>query len=272
MRKVLVTGATGFVGRAVCRALADGGFDVVASSRTGESDTVVLDVTEDARRIRGLVHQIAPWAVMHVAAAGVSTSRDDLVGLVDVNVRGTAVLLESAAAADVQRFVHVSTVLAAEADDAYGGTKAVAELLVGAVVRHGVPSTVTVRLPTLVGPGDADTKLVPTLVRHAIADEPFELRTPSRVRAYLHVTDAARALVRVCTDEDLSGIVEVPGCAEISLADLDTLIRARSSPSEAPAVLPRRTAVGDLQGWAPLTSLEDAIDQLIEHERSERAL
>lgn len=269
MRKVLVTGATGFLGRAVCQALADHGFRVVASSRTGQDGALVLDVTDEFSRVRDLVHEIRPWAILHVAAAGVSGSRDDLVSLVDVNVRGTAVLLQ--AAADVPRFVHVSTVLAAAADhDTYGATKAAAELLVRAASTNGGRSIVTVRLPVLIGPGDVETKFVPTLVRHAVAEEPSELRTPSRVRAYLHVTDGARALAHVCADENLSGTVEIPGCAEISVADLEELVRARANPSAVPSVPHRPVASSDVEGWVALMSLEASIDELIEHERSDR--
>jgi len=66
--KVLVTGGSGLLGRAVCRELRGGGFDVVgtALSRLGEG-LIGLDVT-DRSAVSACVDDVGPGVVIHCAA------------------------------------------------------------------------------------------------------------------------------------------------------------------------------------------------------------
>lgn len=64
--KVLVTGATGFVGRHLLAALADGGFEAVATSRAG-GGVGALDVA-DGEAVRRVIADVRPDAVVHLAA------------------------------------------------------------------------------------------------------------------------------------------------------------------------------------------------------------
>ena len=105
--KVFVTGAAGFLGRAVVKALSEKGHSVVALVRSDRS-------SDDAnvRFVRGDVRNTAPWAaelqgvdtVVHLAA-----SFEDLHSQIAVNVLGTERLLAAMGAASCRRLVHVST-------------------------------------------------------------------------------------------------------------------------------------------------------------------
>ncbi len=125
-RRVLVTGAAGFIGSHVAEALLRRGdrvrgldsFDpfydpaikrrnVEEVRRAGEFPVVEGDI-RDAAAVRDAIQGCD--AVVHLAAkAGVRPSLRDPVGYADVNVRGTAVLLEAAAAAGVRTFVAASS-------------------------------------------------------------------------------------------------------------------------------------------------------------------
>jgi dihydroflavonol-4-reductase len=116
MGRTLVTGATGFIGGHVVRALLERGDDVRvtvrASSRLDtlpESDVerVTADVT-DRRSIRRAMRGVE--RVFHVA--GSTSLRLPAADLRRVDVEGTRIVLDAAREAGVQRAVHVSSVAA----------------------------------------------------------------------------------------------------------------------------------------------------------------
>jgi dihydroflavonol-4-reductase len=116
-RTALVTGATGFVGGGIVRALVERGWDVVALSRTEGSAGALAsagarpalgDVAHPADILRAAA---GCEVVFHVAGLNTSCLRDPS-PLVRVNVEGTRNVLEAAARVGVRRFVHTSSAAA----------------------------------------------------------------------------------------------------------------------------------------------------------------
>lgn len=115
--KVLVTGATGFIGRFVCASLRDAGLQVRAAVRSAADPIARSDV--EAMTIGDLSAR-PPWeealagiqAVVHVAAiahVGGKPSAEALARCRAVNVDATAALATAAARTGVRRFVFVSS-------------------------------------------------------------------------------------------------------------------------------------------------------------------
>lgn len=167
-RRVAVTGATGFVGRATCERLASG-WDVVAISRQEGAGTArVLDL-DDVEGLRtafagceAVVHLAARVHVMHERSA------DPLAEFRRVNVSGTECVYRAAAAAGVHRFVFLSSVKVngegrdtpyGESDapaprDPYGRSKLEAEQRLAALsAQAGGCDVVVLRSPLVYGPG-----------------------------------------------------------------------------------------------------------------------
>lgn len=178
--KVLATGASGFLGRAVVRALQQAGHDVRTLQRrpsgvAGAEDHLgsVTDPDATAAAVEGVD------ALVHMAAK-VSLAGDPA-EFHAVNVEGTCTLLDAATAAGVTRIVHVSSPSVAHAGHAlqgvgaepadpagargeYARTKAEAELI--ALGRAGDAASLVVIRPHLVwGPGD--TQLIARVLDRA---------------------------------------------------------------------------------------------------------
>ena len=120
--RVFLTGATGFIGQHVARALRDRGHRVTALARPASRRRVPMGcgiVTGDVTDPKGWAAHLADHdAVLHLAA-------DYAIGPVDVgamhaiNVGGTRAVLDAAIAAKVPRIVHVSSTAALGAGDGH---------------------------------------------------------------------------------------------------------------------------------------------------------
>jgi nucleoside-diphosphate-sugar epimerase len=162
--KVLVTGASGFLGHAVCAELNARQHDVTALVRRPGSEppqtTPVQGDLSDADALKRVVEQAQPDAVIHLAAE-IATQRDQR-KIAAVNVVGTGRLLEACKAVEEPRFVFASTVVTGDAggaqldedsalpvETAYGRSKQEGERLVR---DSGLPHVI-LRPSHVYGPG-----------------------------------------------------------------------------------------------------------------------
>lgn len=108
--KVIVTGATGFFGPGIVARLRAAGHEVVPASR--RSAEAPMDVTDAASCRALLAAHPGTDAVVHAAAlAHVAPGPEAADRCVRVNVEGTRHIAAAAAAADVRRFIYISSVM-----------------------------------------------------------------------------------------------------------------------------------------------------------------
>jgi nucleoside-diphosphate-sugar epimerase len=177
--RVLVTGANGFIGAALCRALVLQGHAVRGAVRTPESASAMgkdslevvvvgnIDVkTEWSMALQGIDVVIHLAARVHVMR---EYADDPLLAFRSTNVGGTERLARSAAACGVKRLVYVSSIKVngegtadgqkyGESDlpapqDAYGISKYEAEQALHRVAQETGLEIVVVRPPLVYGPG-----------------------------------------------------------------------------------------------------------------------
>lgn len=165
-RRIFVTGATGFVGRAVLRALRHEGYTVRCLVRRGsESDLAGLEAIErvegDVLVRRGLEEDVAGCAaVIHLVGI---IRESPATGLTFENVHrhGTLNIVEAAAAAGVRRYLHMSALGArAGARSRYHQTKWAAE---EAVRASGLAWTIF-RPSAIYGAGDQFVTMLAQMV------------------------------------------------------------------------------------------------------------
>jgi nucleoside-diphosphate-sugar epimerase len=201
---VLVTGASGFLGRALVKHLVGAGADVRSLSRRAPPDLAAGEVGGDIRDPVAMARaMIGVSAVIHAAGLAHVFGRGDDAAFRDVNERGTDVVARAAVAAGVRHFVHVSSVAvygspgveAREGDEcrpstAYARSKAAAEACAIAAARGGMRVTI-LRMATLYGEGDRGN--VQRLLRALDRGWFVPLGSGANRKSLLFVADAARA-------------------------------------------------------------------------------
>nr|WP_316656349.1 NAD(P)-dependent oxidoreductase [uncultured Gellertiella sp.] len=210
--RVVVTGATGFLGQRLCHLLRDAGFDVVGLGRNRQigaaleaggmsfipHDLVTGSVEDSGKRIGradGFVH-----------AAALSSAWGPRKNFLMANVDGTQNALELARGLRATRFVQISSpsvsfryadqIAIRESDplpkpvNAYAESKQIAE---GHVLEAGDLAPVILRPRAIYGRGDV--ALLPRLLR-AVATGPLPLMRGGRALAHLtHVDDVCGAIL-----------------------------------------------------------------------------
>lgn len=209
--KVLVTGASGFVGRPLCDALGHAAYELVPAVRIsrglpGECVVGEIDAKTDWRVALQGVH-----AVVHLAArVHVMNDRtaDPLTTFRQVNVAGTLNLARQCVAAGVQRFVFISSIKVngeeraapyTEADtpapeDAYAISKWEAEQGLRQIAAETGLKMVILRPPLVYGPGVGANFLA--LLRAVARGVPLPLGAISNQRSLIYVDNLVDAMLR----------------------------------------------------------------------------
>ncbi|MEM8811176.1 MAG: NAD(P)-dependent oxidoreductase [Pseudomonadota bacterium] len=206
--RILVTGAGGFVGRHVARALAKSGHDVLASVHRSVPDS--LSDNPALRVVRFDMTASEPLdmdgsldGVVHCAAALPSVIQDPD-QLYRINVNGMERLLEGALKAGARSFVSCSSMSAfgkisdsevtldtpSIEPDAYGRAKLESERLLAEASSAGL-SGLSIRLPGVVGLGSHDNFLSGAMAR-ILKGEPVAARNPDALfNNIVHVDNLA---------------------------------------------------------------------------------
>ena len=210
--KVLVTGASGFVGSALCAYLVAKGNTVTGAVRSIPEKTLsgveywtVSDISADTSwseslaGINAVVHCAARVHVMSEA------SGDPLSAFREVNVRGTARLAEQAVENGVKRFVYISSVKVngevtdghpfkaddiPAPEDPYGISKWEAEQVLRSIADNTELEVVIIRPPLIYGPGVRANFL--RLMQGIMSGVPLPLGIPA---AFFSSTEAGGVLV-----------------------------------------------------------------------------
>lgn len=284
--RALVTGATGFVGRAVVDGLRRRGVAVVTLGRHADSD-VRVDLLDDAP-LDDAVRRAAADVLIHVAwyaehgkfwNAPVNTQW----------VTASQRLAESFCHAGGRRVVGVGTCAEYEwAQEAfcvetttplrpatlYGASKHQANQAMAAIcATHAVPYA-WARLFIPIGKGEPPGRLIPSVIAALRGErEPFAVGG-SALRDFLHVSDVGEALVALALSEG-GGAFNVGAGQPTRIADMVEHLAAALGKDAEPlrrlyAMRPGEPAAlfGDTTrlralGWSPRLSIEDALDRML---------
>ena len=215
MTRILLTGATGFVGRPLVRHLLQGGHELRCAIRTGSRSRLPRKKDVEVVETNDLFAESAEWwaaacerieTIIHIAwyaePGRYLTSDKNLDCMV-----GTLALARGAAQAGVRRFVGTGTCFEydlsyglltpstpLEPDSPYAAAKASTwQILASWLPEIGI-SFLWARLFYLYGEGEDPRRLVPYLHRQLSSGQPADLTSGEAVRDYIEVGRAAELL------------------------------------------------------------------------------
>ncbi|WP_175744840.1 UDP-glucose 4-epimerase family protein [Burkholderia ambifaria] len=280
MMRLVITGANGFVGRAVCRRALDAGHTVTALvRRPGASIAGVREWVHGSADWEGLD---AAWpadlvadCVIHLAAR-VHVMRDDSpdpdAAFDATNVAGTLRLAEAARKYGVRRIVYASSIKAvgesdggaplseswpADPQDAYGRSKLRAEQQLARFGTSAGLDVVIVRPPLVYGPHVTANFL--RMMDAVARGMPLPLGSISARRSIVYVDNLADALLQCATDPRAAG--ECFHVADDDAPSVTGLLRLVGDALGKPArLLPVPTAA--LRALGKLTGRSATIDRL----------
>ena len=298
-RRVLVTGAAGFVGSNVTRALVHLGARVHAIVRPTSQVWRIEDLLADLRvhcvdladrdSLQAAVDEARPELVFHFAKHSGHPSSPALHEALTTNVLGTANLLHATARHEYRQFVHAGSWLEygqsqeplSESNlpapcTIHGATKAAATILCQQFAREHRRSNVVLRLFSVYGHREAPARLIPSAIRAALEGVELLLTTPGCHHDWVFTEDVVDACLLASAAEGLTGEVINVGSGESSSneAVVDAVqavcgrpIRTRPDaypqrPWDSPHCCADIRKAGRLLGWAPHHRLRDGIGRL----------
>ena len=231
-RRILVTGADGFIGSHLTERLLDSGSRVTALCQYNafgsngwldepaiarrDNLTIARGDIRDADFVRRLVAD--QEFVLHLAALiAIPYSYEAARSYVDTNVVGTLNILEAARVADVARLVHTSTsevygtaqftpiteAHPLQGQSPYSASKIGADMLAEAYARSFDAPVVILRPFNTYGPRQSERAVIPTVIRQALDPECEEIRVGdlSPERDFLFVLDTVSAFLAALDHE-----------------------------------------------------------------------
>ena len=241
-RKVLVTGAAGFLASHLCALLGREEACLFALLRPGGSrpgavpgrpalpkGTVILEADlRDGPALTRRVRDAAPEVVFHLAAL-TDVRRDPALEppCRAVNLQGTKHLAEALVGLKVKRVVHFGT--CEEYGDGkapfredhpvrpvspYSASKAEASLFMAALGRRGALPVTVLRPFLAYGPGQSAERFLAACIDAALADRPFPMTPGEQTREFDHVEDLVEGARTAAVIPGIEGEIINLACGE----------------------------------------------------------
>jgi len=302
MKRVLVTGASGLVGRNVLQPLLARGFEVIAVARGEPQDPPVdrrvawrqADLLDDSSRGE-LIAEVAPSHLLHLAwyaEPGLYWEASENLDW----MRATVMLTSEFASAGGKRAVYAGTC----AEYLWNSrpleeSSPLAPTTLYGIAKNATRQAVSDLAPTLgisiawgriffvYGPGEDRRRLVASVARSLIAKERVATTKGDQVRDFMFVGDVGDAFAAL-TDSQVEGAVNVATGRGVAVSSVTSLIGEMSgrpdlidagaleqSQGDPDSIVADTTILTEEVGWTPSTALEEGIAATVEWWRTEQS-
>ena len=251
--RVLVLGASGFIGRWVARRLHQAGADLYVAARDVRKlpheecfsrQAMDIDLLDPAA-LPGIVREAAPEIVFNLAGYGINPAERDSARAAAINAEFLPQLVTAMKQVPTtrwqgQRIVHTGSALeygtcsgdlaettCTRPTTLYGRTKLAGTLaLQQSAEQHGIAG-ITARLFTVYGPGERAGRLLPSLLEIARTGGSLELTAGTQHRDFTYVEDVVEGLLRLGTTRTSPGEVVNLATGQLTSVRQFTEITAR---------------------------------------------
>lgn len=246
MAKIIVTGASGFVGRHLVERLASLGWSILCITRPHSDISFLASLNKnisflvwenDIKKMAEQIKRFSPIAAVHLASYFIAShTPNDIGDLVESNILFGMQLLEAMGMAGVKNIVNTGTSWEnydAESAEVrpvclYAATKVSFEEVLKFYSYTQNFKCITLRLFDTYGPNDTRKKIIPILLKAYHDDVALEMSPGEQELEMVHVSDVVDAFIqavnRLANEDSLQGFCEVYGVASGNPMTLRTIV------------------------------------------------
>jgi len=290
--KVVVTGASGFLGSWICRILSKN-YQVFAIMREDSDDFRVKNIESLAvlkicpTDWQRTISELEPDVIVACHWSGVGNQERNSPGQLS-NVNLMVELAEYATRFNLSTFIGLGSqaelgpvpgpILENAGDNpttTYGEAKVLVRSELERIFLGSSTRFSWVRVFSTYGPLDSDSWLIPNTISKLLKDEKVELTEGTQKWSFLHVIDAAFAIEKIIEEDSIAGVVHLGNPitqeirdAVISIAsqlDKISLLEFGAIPfrdDQVVSMMPICTKLASV-GWSPQVNFDEGVSELI---------
>lgn len=299
-KRVLITGATGFVGSNLVRMALKQGSDVHIITRTKSDKWRIDDVSTyitdynsdllDYKRLDDIVSIIRPDIIYHTATYGGKPNQRETIRIVQTNLIGTINLIKACMKFSFDLFVNTGSSseygikekpmmeedLLEPVND-YGVSKSAATQYCRAIAKTEELPIVTLRLFSPYGSYEGSTRLIPSVILSCLRRNKPRISSPNFVRDFVHIKDVLDAYEKLIDIPQLSGeILNIGSGKQCTIEEVANKIiellgncveletgMAQRWPNEPKKWEADISKANDILAWKPKYDLENGLAETI---------